>query len=342
MDFFITFSRTQLAAQGFARHAAETGGQETVWWERGSGPPLVMVHGVNDQAGSWFLVASGLVAEGHRVLLPDLPGHGESAPAAGPLKMTTMLTGFEGWLEAHAQSEDAGAPILVGNSMGAWIALLTALRRPELVSRVVVVNGGPLRGETSDLDLLPEDREAARRLMAALRDPSNPPTPDAVLDDLVRRVPTSQVTRMFKEEKDLESYLLQDERLAEIKTPVDILWGESDRYLGRGYADRLMAGLPNVRLTLIARCGHVPQVECPQSFAKKLKQVLALAAPGPQNSARSRFRNPRRIGSQQANAVKTPTSATTITSRRARSAKNPCHDGFQSKTVARPTVTRTM
>lgn len=280
MDFFIAFSRSQLAAQGFVRHAAEVGGHETVWWERGSGPALVLVHGVNDQAGSWFLVASGLVGEGYHVLLPDLPGHGESAPAAGPLSMTTVLTGFEGWLETYAQSEDAGAPILVGNSMGAWIAMVIALRRPELTSRVVVVNGGPLRGETSDLDLLPKDREAARRLVAALRDPSSPPTPDAILDDLVRRVPTSQVTRMSQEEKDLESYLLKDERLAEIRTPVDVLWGESDHFLGRGYADRLVAALPNVRLTLIPKCGHVPQVECAQSFAEKLKEVLASAAPG--------------------------------------------------------------
>jgi len=279
MDFFIAMSRSQLAAQGFVRHAAEVGGHETVWWERGSGPALVLVHGVNDQAGSWFLVASGLVGEGYRVLLPDLPGHGESAPDAGPLSMTTVLTGFEGWLEAHVGSEDAGAPILVGNSMGAWIAMVIALRRPELTSRVVVVNGGPLRGETSGLDLLPKDREAARRLVAALRDPSNPPTPDVMLDDLVRRVPTSQVTRMSQEEKDLESYLLEDERLAEVKAPVDVLWGESDHFLGRGYADRLVAGLPNVRLTLVERCGHVPQVECPQSFAEKLKAVLASPAP---------------------------------------------------------------
>jgi pimeloyl-ACP methyl ester carboxylesterase len=162
--------------------------------------------------------------------------------------------------------------------MGAWIVLLTALRRPELVSRVVAVNGGPLRGETRDLDLLPKDREAARRLTAALRDPGSPPTPDAVLDDLVRRVASSQATRMLAEQEDLESHLLTDDRLAEIGTPVDLLWGESDRYLGRVYPERLLAGLPTVRRTWIARCGHVPQVECPQSFGEKLKEVLTLGA----------------------------------------------------------------
>ncbi len=281
MEFFIGFSRAQLATTGFTRHEATVNEHVTIWWQKGSGPTLVLVHGVADQAGTWFQVASGL-AEDHRVLLIDLPGHGESAPATGPLPMTTVIEGFETWLATHAAPE-AGErnqpPTLVGNSMGAWVAMLAAHRRPELVGRVVAINGGPLRADTGDLDLLPADREEARRLMAALRDPSNPATPDLVLDDLVRRAETGHVRRMFAATEDLESYLL-DGRLGEIATPVDVLWGESDRYLGRDYPDRLLAGLPSSRLTLIARCGHLPQAECPGRFTERLSEVLALAPPG--------------------------------------------------------------
>ncbi len=277
MDFFIAFSRTQLAAQGFIRHQAAINEQAMVWWEKGSGPTLVLVHGVADQAGTWFQVASGL-AEERRVLLIDLPGHGESAPADGPLPMTTVIEGFEAWLATHG-APDGERPILVGNSMGAWVAMLAAHRQPGRVGRVVAMNGGPLRADTGELDLLPADREEARRLMAALRDPSSPPTPAAVLDDLVRRAKTGHVQRMFAATEDLESYLL-DGRLGEIVTPVDILWGESDRYLGRDYPERLLAGLPNARLTLIASCGHLPQAECPQRFSERLQEVLALPPPG--------------------------------------------------------------
>ncbi len=65
MDFFITFSRSALEGQRFVRHAAEIGGHETVWWEQGTGETLVLVHGVNDQAGSWFQVAASLAASYH-------------------------------------------------------------------------------------------------------------------------------------------------------------------------------------------------------------------------------------------------------------------------------------
>ncbi len=279
MDFFIAFSRAQLKAAGFERHEAAVAGRRTVWWQGGSGPTLVMIHGVADQAGTWFRIAPGLT-ERYRVLLIDLPGHGESEPAAGPLPMTTVLEGFEAWLAAHATAGESGPATLVGNSMGAWIALLAAERRPEQVARVVMTNGGPLRADTGDLDLLPADREEARRLMAALRDPSSLPTPDYMLDELVRRAPRGQVTRMFQAEEDLESYLRDAGALAAVTTPVDILWGESDRYLGREYPERLGDALPRARLTLVGQCGHLPQAECPERYLKQLSEVLATAPPG--------------------------------------------------------------
>lgn len=277
MALFRAFTRAQLASAGFARHEAEIAGRRMVWWEKGDGPALVLVHGVADQAGTWFQVAPALAA-GHRVLLVDLPGHGESEPDAGPLPMSTVMAGFEEWLVTRAAAEEAPSPVLIGNSMGAWVSLLAAHRHPELVSRVVAVNGGPLRPDTGGLDLLPDDREEARRLMAALRDPASAPIPDAVLDDLVRRAPTGPTARMFQANEDLESHLMEG-RLGEIATPVDLLWGESDRYLGADFPERLLAGLPRARLTAVESCGHLPQAECPERFLGKLREVLAMDPP---------------------------------------------------------------
>ncbi len=279
MEFFIAYSRAQLRGSGFERHAATVAGQPMVWWQKGSGPTLIMIHGVSDQAGTWFQVASAL-ADDHRLLLVDLPGHGESGPAAGPLPMSTVLDGFGAWLERHGTPDDGSSVTLVGNSMGAWVALATVLEPTHLVERVVMVNGGPLRVDSGDLDLLPADREEARRLMAALRDAASPPIADPVLDDLVRRAPHGQVQRMLDAQQNLDSHLMDDgaKGLGRIKTPVDILWGVSDRYLGRDYAQRLLAGLPRARLTWIAACGHLPQAECPQAFAKGLRDVLSKAA----------------------------------------------------------------
>lgn len=278
MDFFIAYTRAQLEGLGFERRTAPVAGHDLVWWQKGDGPTLVMIHGVSDQAGTWFQVASGLADE-FRVLLVDLPGHGESGPVTGPLPMSTVLDGFAGWLRRHGAPEDGSGVTLVGNSMGAWVALATAASDSAAVQRVVMVNGGPLRVDTGDLDLLPADREEARRLMAALRDPASPPIADPVLDDLVRRAPHGQVQRMFDAEQDLESHLMADDAtgLGRILTPVDILWGASDRYLGRDYAERLLEGLPRARLTWIEACGHLPQAECPRAFVDGLNEVLSKA-----------------------------------------------------------------
>jgi pimeloyl-ACP methyl ester carboxylesterase len=70
-------------------------------------------------------------------------------------------------------------------------------------------------------------------------------------------------------------------RLGEITTPVDLLWGASDRLLPLAYAERMAAQLPAARVTPIARCGHVPQAECPERFAAALAELLAAAPPAP-------------------------------------------------------------
>ena len=286
IDLIRAYTRTQLGSAGFTRHETAASGEEAadghdlVWWEAGEGPAVVMIHGVSDQAGSWCLVAPQL-AESYRVLLVDLPGHGESTPESGPLKMTTVLEGFESWLSQHAITEGGEPPVLVGNSMGAWIALLTAHRHPEWLSRVIVVNGGPLHFDPPEgLSLMPEDREAARAVMAVLRDPSSPATPDPILDDLVRRVEFNETRRMFEAEDDLNRYLFSDEKLRGITTPVDLVWGTSDRYLGEEYPKRLMAGLPNARLQTLDSCGHIPQAECPVPFLATLEKVLELSVQG--------------------------------------------------------------
>lgn len=267
--------RKTLERAGFTEVKGEVGGGRFVYWRGGEGPKLVLLHGSGDRAGTWATVAPSLAA-GYEVLIPDLPGHGDSAPAGGPLPLSLILDRTESWLVGQT----VGAPaILVGNSMGAWIAVELARRQPAAVERLVLINGGPLRGEPKGLTLTPADREQARRLMEALRDPSSPEVPDYVLDAIVRRAATGPIGRMMAELPDMESHLLDDSRLGEVTVPVDLLWGESDQLLGLEYARRLLAGLPRARLTTLPACGHVPQVECPAKLYPALEALLEKPAP---------------------------------------------------------------
>ncbi|MGH7751646.1 MAG: alpha/beta fold hydrolase, partial [Gemmatimonadales bacterium] len=233
----------------------------------------MLVHGAGDYAGAWALVAPQLARQ-YRVLIPDLPGHGESEPASGPLKLGQVLQGLEGLLEQRGGKEPV---TLVGNSLGGWVALLYAQRHPDRVARVVSVCGGGPRLELK-VSLMPANREEARRLMRALLDSSTSTPPDYVLDDLVRTTRTGAMGRLMAESADMEQYFL-DGHFHEIRTPVDLLWGASDQVVPVAVARRMESELPAARLTVIPRCGHVPQRECSGAFETELNRILSSPPP---------------------------------------------------------------
>jgi len=235
----------------------------------GSGAVLVLLHGAGDQAGSWARVAPALLAR-HALVIPDLAGHGASAPASGPIDPETILSGLEAVIDHLAGPAPA---TLVGNSMGAWMAMVLAQRHPGRFRMVVAVNGGPLK-HVSDVTLRPADREQARRTMAAIRDASAPGIPDPVLDDLVRRARTGPLARLEAAGDGLEAALLDESQLRRLDLPVRLIWGTSDRLLPLDYARRVAAALPDASLTPIDRCGHMPQQEAPERFLAALREVL--------------------------------------------------------------------
>lgn len=263
------WSRRALARAGLEKVTVDTRAGRQLVWQGGSGRTLVLLHGAGDQAGTWSGVAAHL-AGAYRLIIPDLPGHGDSAPSAGALSMDTVLAGTREVLDRLVPDQPV---ILVGNSLGGWLAMLLALESPERTARVIVVNGGGLMGERPDLTLTPGNREEARRLVSALRDPGSAFIPDFVLDDLVRQSAGGPIARLAAERQSVETHLLEG-RIQQIQVPVDLLWGESDRLLDVGYARRMAEQLPAARLTLIPHCGHAPQQECPPLFGETLLKIL--------------------------------------------------------------------
>jgi pimeloyl-ACP methyl ester carboxylesterase len=170
--------------------------------------------------------------------------------------------------------------IIVGNSLGAWVALLYAKQHEVRVARVVLVNGGALVGDRQDLSLTPKTREEAAALMTQLRDPKSDPIPGFVLDDVVREAQTGPLARLAQTASGMGEYVL-DGKLHDLGVPVDLLWGESDKLFSLAYARRMMAQLPASRLTTIPECGHVPHQECPSRFRASLLDVLTMPPPMP-------------------------------------------------------------
>lgn len=270
---YAALNRRALARAGLVESSVPSPAGPQSFWSGGSGPALVLLHGAGDSAGTFASSITRLPAK-YRLVIPDLAGHGRSAPASGPISVGDILAG----VEAVMARATAGPAVIAGNSLGAWVALLYAQAHPDRVSRLVLVNGGALVGDRPDLSLMPTSREEAAALMSQLQDPSSPRMYGFVLDDVVRQSQAGPIARLAMTSGGMGQYVL-DGRLHEIRVPVDLLWGEADRLLPPDYARRMMAQLPASRLTLISRCGHVPSQECPSRFAAALEAVLEKEPP---------------------------------------------------------------
>ncbi len=264
---FEWLGRAGLRSGGFERRQIVAPRGPLTFFRAGQGPTLVLLHGANDQAGAWYRIAPAL-ARGQRVLIPDLPGHGESAPATGPLAVADLLAGLDALLAAEAPGERV---TVAGNSLGGFLALLLAHRHPEQVAHVVLVNGAAVMAGGGQVELLPKTRDEARAAIAKLTAPGAPAPPGFVLDDLVRRGPGSPLARLLQSPV---AGLALDGRLGEIQTPVSLIWGDADQLLPASYAQGLQAQLPVARLTTLSACGHVPQRECPERLLAAMEAAL--------------------------------------------------------------------
>jgi pimeloyl-ACP methyl ester carboxylesterase len=101
----------------------------------GDGPPMVLLHGPGEFAAGWLPVLPQLVRS-HRVIVPDLPGHGASEILDGGLDADGVLR----WLDALIESTCSVPPVLVGRTVGGAIAARFAAERPGRLAALVLVD----------------------------------------------------------------------------------------------------------------------------------------------------------------------------------------------------------
>jgi pimeloyl-ACP methyl ester carboxylesterase len=264
--------QTRLALRSAGLHkvtVAAPAGPQTVF-VGGAGPTVVLLHGAGDNAGTWFRVAPELVKH-HTLIVPDLAGHGDSAPSTGPIEVGQIVDGLQAVLDRLAPGEKVD---LVGNSLGAWAAMLLAYHHPNLVRICVCIDGGAIKGSNVHARVLPRTREEARESVAQTRDPASAPVPGFVLDDIVRQARVGPLARFAATVATMEAYVLDDAQLHELQVPVSLVWGASDRLVPLDYAHHMLAELPHAKLYTLDHCGHVPQIECPDKLLAALRQAL--------------------------------------------------------------------
>jgi len=214
--------------------------------EAGSGPPVVLIHGLSGSRLWWRKNLPALSQE-FRVYTVDLVGFGESRrQRILPLVESAAL--LADWMH----SLELGEPRLVGHSMGAHIALhVVALGQAGIAALVLVAASALVRGTWWKL---------ATRL------------PRAGLNGALDFLPTLAFDALRAGPRNLlwaTQEILRDDpgaRLAEVRVPTLLVWGEHDVIVPRELGEQLLGFIPGSRLVVIPGAGHNVMYDRPQDF----------------------------------------------------------------------------
>ncbi len=276
-------------------------GRPVSYVEAGSGPLLLLVHGMAGSHESWQSVIEPLALT-HTVLAPDLPGHGSSAPGGGDYSLGALAASLRDLLVTLGHERAT----LVGHSLGGGIAMQFAYQFPEATERLALVASGGLGPEVSGVlraaalpgaDLFIAATAAPGRIAGAalargfaavgLR-----PTADvaelargyASLADAGRRAAFLATLRGVVA-TDGQRLGAADRLYLTEGMPVLIVWGDRDPMIPVAHGEQAHAAIAGSRLEVFADVGHMPQIEAPAHFLAVLERFLSETEPA-QVSAR--------------------------------------------------------
>lgn len=256
-------------------------GRSLCWYEAGEGPTLVLLHGWAMSAAAFSELAENLAADFH-LLIPDLPGHGQSSPA-----LQNDLDGLTADLCAWLEATSPGPLTLLGWSLGGMLAMQIAAQRHVPVERLVLVGTTPRFTITDNWDSgLPATqvhamaRNLGRRFEATLGDFFALTFADEEIPrERMRTIRNFAVRNSALPDPqvalDLLRYLaVQDQRklLSQLTVPVMVLHGALDRVspvgAGRYLAEQCLNGI----CVELAGVGHAPFLSDPQRVADAIRE----------------------------------------------------------------------
>ena len=219
-------------------------------------PPIILVHGLG--VSSRYMMPTAKRLAPHRtVYAPDLPGVGRSSKPAHALNLTELSDALAGWMEAV----EIDRAVLLANSIGCQVVVDLALRRPELVERLILVS------PTVDC----EARTALQSFMRLLLDVPHERLSLAfiALVDYFR-AGLGRMALTF-------SYALQDrieERLPFVRQPVLVVRGRLDPFVPERWAKEVNRLLPVSQLVVIQSAGHAVNHNSPEQLAQVVLEFL--------------------------------------------------------------------
>ncbi len=272
-------------------HLVAIHGHERAYRIAGSGPGLLLVHGIGDSSRSWVPLM-GPLAERFTVLVPDLLGHGESAKPRADYSLAAYANGMRDLLDVVGLDEVT----VVGHSLGGGIAAQLAYQHPTRVERLVLVSSGGVAREVSPFlrlaatpaadVVLPMLRFAPARLVTAavievLRRSGTDVGRDAeelrrileTLPDVASRGAFSRTLRSVVDWRGQVVTMLDRTYLAQAMG-VLLVWGAHDAVIPVSHGYLAHAAMPGSRLDVFPDAGHFPHHQDPQRFVDVLTSFV--------------------------------------------------------------------
>jgi pimeloyl-ACP methyl ester carboxylesterase len=275
----------------------ELHGRRVIYRIAGSGPPIVLIHGMLNSSSHWQSVALNL-ARDHTVIAPDLIGHGDSAAPRGDYSLGAHAASIRDLLAAVGIERAT----IVGHSLGGGVAMQFFYQFPQRVERLVLISSGGLGHEVSPAlrtaalpgmslllsltihpRLLDGLRASGQRLrerghgagvylqaMARALSPlENAEARGAFLHTL-RAVIDVHGQRVSATDR---LYLLES-------MPTLIVWGERDNTIPLAHGRKAHEAIPDSQFRTLAGAAHFPHLEDPDGLSDALRQFIGETTPG--------------------------------------------------------------
>lgn len=290
------------SASAFSRQSVTIHGHEVHYRMAGEGPAILLIHGMAGSSNSWKDVLPRL-AEHHRVIAPDLLGHGESAKPMGDYSLGAHASGLRDLLTVVGIERAT----VVGQSLGGGVAMQLSYQHPELTERLVLVSSGGLGREVGWilrlLSLPGSELVLPFAVPRFVRDQGN--TVSRALGRQGIRAP--HLAEMWRAYSSLAE---PDNRQAFVRTlravvdiggqtvsardrlylaravPTLIVWGSDDPIIPVRHGTEAHEAMPGSRLEIFDGCGHFPHAEEPDRFADVLLDFVDTTEPAVIRSAR--------------------------------------------------------